>query len=497
MKLNIKSMKIQNSPSVFLLLLLFIASCGLLEKNEVKSDTSAYSFLENGLVPKIQLKGETQNLNNLIDRMEEMNCAGISIALIDSGKVIYTKGFGLAHPEGDRKVNTETLFQAASISKPLAGLGFLKLYDEGVVHIDSNVNTYLKEWKIKDTLFTQENPITLRKLLTHTAGMTVHGFPGYKPDDKFPSNTEVLDGKGNTPVIYVDTIPGSIWRYSGGGYTVAEQVMEDVTGMPFEDYMDENILMQIGMTNSTYQQPLNTESHPNFSAAFNRQGDMIEGEFHSYPEQAAAGLWTTPTDLARYILHIQNSLSGEVKSLLSNEALNEMLTKHENDWGLGPALRGEGDSLVFSHGGKNAGFTNNFLGFANKGQGIVVMTNCDNGNVIIQEILRAASAYFDWNLFSPEIVEYVELEEEVENLLTGDFVHEDGVDGNPEYLVKIYFEKGTLIVDDPNNGEKNYMKPINDSTYLDTLSGEKLVFSSEEIENTEFVWEGRFLFVKR
>ena len=255
-----------------IILILVVTSC----KNEKATDiASEINAIENGLRPPIHIKDGLIKTFNLLERMEHYKVPGVSIAIVENGKIKWAKGYGIANTESGSKVDTNTLFQAGSISKPVAALSALKLVEEGKIDLDQDVNSYLNDWKIPENKFTQEEKVTLRRLLTHTAGMTVHGFPGYKQTDTFPSITQVLNGVGNTAKIFVDTIPGSIWRYSGGGYTVMQKMVEDISGLPLDVYMLKNILQPIGMWNSTYKQPLKTEDHTNISAAYDGDGKKI------------------------------------------------------------------------------------------------------------------------------------------------------------------------------------------------------------------------------
>ena len=340
------------------------------------------------------ISNETQKGESLKEMMDYYKVPGISIAVVNDGKLIWAKGYGVANTTNGTKVNPETLFQAGSISKPIAALSVLKLVEQGKVDLDEDVNMYLKGWKIPECEFTKEEKVTLRRLLTHTAGITVHGFAGYNQDDDFPSITSVLKGQGNSGKVCVDMVPGSEWRYSGGGYTIMEKLVEDVSGMPLEEYMAINILQPIGMNNSTYNQPLSSDLISSASAAYNKSGKIIHGLYHNYPEQAAAGLWTTPTDLAKYCMEIQNIMSGKSDGFLSGEIVQLMLTKYDNDWGLGPALSEDGDSLKFGHGGKNAGFTNIFISSVYQHNAIIIMTNGDNGGELIPKIRKSISDYY-------------------------------------------------------------------------------------------------------
>jgi CubicO group peptidase (beta-lactamase class C family) len=477
---------------IAVILILIVISC----KNEKTIDvTSDLNAIENGLLPSILVKGDSIKHFNLLDRMEHYKVPGVSIAIVENGKIKWAKGYGTANTNNGSKVDTKTIFQAGSISKPLAALSALKLVENGSIDINEDVNIYLKEWKIPESNFTQVEKVTLRRLLTHTAGMTVHGFPGYQQTDTFPSISEVLNGNGNTPKIFVDTIPGSIWRYSGGGYTVLEKMVEDVSGLPLDEYMSKNILQAIGMKNSTYQQPLGSEYHSNASAAYDTDGKIIDGLWHNYPEQAAAGLWTTPTDLAKYCIEIQQILAGKENGILSKEIIGEMLTKHKNDWGLGPSLQWEQDSLIFRHGGKNAGFTNNLISFANRGNAVIVMTNADNGGKLIGEILRAVSNYYNWGISNPKVVEVMEVEDEKLNNLVGKYLLDFQVPDIGDYIIDIEMKDNKLFVTDSNNGETNVLAALEELKFIDLENGDEVVFQIGG-DKLGILWNNRFQFYK-
>jgi len=475
---------------ILVIVMLIVTSC----RNDITNDTIPDIIeIENGLLPSILVKGDSAKRFNLVERMEYYNVPGISIAIVENGKIKWAKGYGMANTKDSSQVNTNTLFQAGSISKPVAALAALKLVESGNVDIDEDVNIYLKEWNIPENDFTIEEKVTLKRLLTHTAGMTVHGFPGYQQIDTFPSIIEVLNGNGNTPKIFVDTIPGSIWRYSGGGYTVMEKMVEDVSGLPLDEYMSKNVLEAIGMNNSTYEQPLGSEHHSNASAAYDSDGNIIEGLWHNYPEQAAAGLWTTPTDLAKYCIEIQQILAGKENGVLSKETIEKMLTKHKNDWGLGPSIQWEQDSLIFRHGGKNAGFTNNLISFANRGNAVIVMTNADSGGKLIGEVLRSVSNYYNWGISNPRIVETIELPIDRLSHLTGKYILDFQVPEIGDYIIEVTIEGNKLYINDPND-ENVILTPMKELQFINLDNGDEVVF--ELGSKKTLLWNNRFHFDK-
>ena len=475
---------------LFFAFLLAFISCN----SEKTIDVSAeIETIENGLLPTYQVKGNSIITYNILDRMEYYKVPGMSIALVENGVIKWAKGYGMANTDTKTEININTMFQAGSISKPVAALAALKLVEDGKLDLDTDVNTYLKDWQIPANTFTTTEKVTLRRLLTHTAGMTVHGFPGYQQKDTFPTVLQVLNGEGNTPKIFVDTIPNSIWRYSGGGYTLMEKIVEDTSNKSLEAFMADNFLTPLGMSNSTYEQPLSEKYHSNASAAYNGNGKIAEGFWNNYPEQAAAGLWTTPTDLAKYAIEVQQIVAGKENGMLTKKTIDQMLTKHKNNWGLGPSLQWEKDSLIFRHGGKNRGFTNQFISFANKGNAVIVMTNADRGGDLINEILRAISKQYNWGISNQQIIETIDIPVEKLKTLTGKYKLNYQIDGVGDYFVDVKIENNTLIVNDPNSGEVNHLTPTEEFAFIDLESGAKVKYNAD---TKTMVFNGRFTFNK-
>ncbi len=472
-----------------------LISCSQEKSNELESDKfeSEITAIENGLILPIIVKSDSLKTFNISERMEYHKVPGMSIALVKEGELRWAKGYGIANTETGTPVTESTMFQAGSISKPIAALAALKLMEEGKLDLDEDVNQYLTEWKVPENRFTGEEKVTIRRLLTHTAGMTVHGFPGYSQTDTFPSINTVLNGEGNTAKIVVDTFPDAIWRYSGGGYTVMEKAVEDISGMPLEEYMAKNIFPELDMLNSTYEQPISAPYQKNVSSAYDSKGELYEGHWHNYPEQAAAGLWTTPTNLAKYCMAVQDINMNQKDGFLSYETISKMLTKHKNDWGLGPSLVWDGDSLRFQHGGKNAGFTNSMIAFANRGDAVIVMTSADNGMNLIQEVLRSVSKYYDWGIYNPREVEIIDIEETQLDQFIGKYVLDFQVDGIGDYFITVEKIENGLKVYDPNNDEENRLYPISDSTYIDLISGDEIAISQTS-DSTSLVWNDQYTF---
>jgi CubicO group peptidase (beta-lactamase class C family) len=267
------------------------------------------------------IKNVTSNFDNtrtLTERMKQLHVPGVSIGVIHQGKIEWARGFGVRNTAG-APVDAETMFQAGSISKPLAAMAALRLVQEGKLALDSDINTYLSSWKFPKSSVAEGKPITLRELLTHTAGTTVHGFPGYASNEPVPTLVQVLNGEepANTPAIRSDQPPMKEWKYSGGGFTIMQQAVIDVTHEPFPKLLHDTVLAPIGMTRSTYQQPLPASLRDNAATPYRSDGKPVDGGAHTYPEMAAAGLWTTPTDIAKYALEVERSLRGKANHVLN------------------------------------------------------------------------------------------------------------------------------------------------------------------------------------
>ncbi len=377
--------------------------------------------IENGLTPPVVVVGESPTPVKLTERMAALKVPGLSIAVIHNGKIEWARGFGVTRLGGPT-VTPRTLFQAASISKPVTALAVLHLVQAGTLNLDADVNDYLKSWKVPSNSFTAQHPVTLRELLTHTAGMTVHGFAGYASGETLPSLVQVLDGQppANSPPIRVDTVPGTLWRYSGGGYVVAQRVLEDVTGEPFTKVMQRIVLSPIGMSDSTYEQPLPGSRAQEVATPYRGDGTPVKGGPHVYPEQAPAGLWTTPTDLARYAIEVQRSLVGQSNRVLSAATVRQMLTPGMNHQGLGPGVGGSPAKPLFQHDGANEGYRCAFMAY-DDGDGAVMMTNSDSGGQLLDELRRTIAQVYGWPDFQPSVHHIAAVAPQRLDLLAGSY----------------------------------------------------------------------------
>jgi CubicO group peptidase (beta-lactamase class C family) len=330
---------------------------------------------------------------------------------------------------GGAPVTETTLFQAGSISKPLAALAALHQVQNGKLSLDTNVNSALISWNVPESPVANGKPVTLRELLTHTAGITVHGFPGYRANDPVPNLIQVLNGEkpANTPPIRVESEPGSKWNYSGGGYVVMQQLLLDTTKEPFPKLIHDTVLAPIGMTHSTYEQPIPADLKTAAATPYEANGDPITGGAHTYPEMTAAGLWTTSQDLARYCIEIEGSLQGKANHVLSQKLTEEMLTPGKANWGLGLEIGGSSDNPYFSHGGVNAGFEGLFVAYEKHGDGAVVLTNAQGGTRLATEIMRSIANEYGWPDFHSSVRTEVKLSSDALNRYVGAYQMAPGI----------------------------------------------------------------------
>ena len=243
--------------------------------------------------------------------------------------------------------------------------------------------------------------MTLRSLLSHTSGAgDGFGFPGYHPAQPRPTLQQILAGDppSNVGSVLFERPPFIAYKYSGGGLTIVQLAMTETLAKPFAEIMRESVLDPLGMVTSTYEQPLPAARESKAARAHSGQGKSMDTKWHVYPEQAAAGLWTTPGDLARFVLEIQRAVRGSPGRVLSTAIAKEMITPV----GVGPCAVGlsiekRGEGWYFTHSGGNWGFRCDLLAHVRKGYGVIVMTNSDSGGPVINEIESRVAAAYSWD----------------------------------------------------------------------------------------------------
>lgn len=317
--------------------------------------------------------------------LEQYQVPGVSVAVLSGNRIAWSGGVGRRDALGPDPVDRETLFQAASLSKPVTAVMTLLMVQDGQLDLDQPVSDYLVSFPVPAA-----KRVTLRALLSHTAGLNVSGFPGYPPQVHRPTLEQIILGRGdaNTEAIRITGKPGTRYEYSGGGYCLVQQAILDVSGRNFDTLAKDRLFAHTKMDDSTFSQPLAVPLQKNAASGHESSGRPVEGRWHVYPELAAAGLWTNAEDLARMILHLQHSFSGADEALLSEESARELLTPQLNggDNGLGFFVQ-ETDPGTFYHTGANRGFRCMLAATKKPGGGTVIMTNSSNGEAIYRPLL--------------------------------------------------------------------------------------------------------------
>ena len=374
-----------------------VCSCAILGVAPVQDGAAALiARIEAPQTPNRQ-GWDPYSLQELMDRF---GVPGVSIAVIKDYQIHWTKAYGQADVSAKAPVTPDTLFQAASISKPVTAFAVMRLVEAGKLSLDEDVNHYLKSWTVPDNEFTHGRPVTLRALLSHTSGTgDGFGFPGYHPSAERPTLVQILNGDkpSNIGRVFWERPPFTAYKYSGGGTVIVQLLLADTLGKPFPEIMREQVLEPVGMKRSTYEQPLLPERDATAARAHDGRGRAMDTKWHVYPEQAPAGLWTTPTDLAALAIELQKALRGESK-VLSRAAAQEMITPvGTGPYAVGFAIEKRNEGWYFGHGGSNWGFQCNLLAHRLKGYGFAVMTNSDSGGRLIPEIEARVAAAYNWD----------------------------------------------------------------------------------------------------
>lgn len=458
-------MNIRNPLFLFIPLISLFFSCS----NSTQGDVipGEIEKVETNLIPPVFIEGDSTW--TIQSRMKHYNVPGVSIAVIKDYEIAWIKSYGVIDKESQLPVTSQTLFQAASISKPVSAYGALRMVEQNKIDLNRNINTYLKSWKIPDNEFTKEKKVTLKNLLNHSGGITVHGFLGYSPDLPTPTLLEIFNGKepANSLPIFVDKIPEESFRYSGGGFTIVQQMMIDLEEKSFPLLMDDLVLQPLEMHNSTFDQPLQGAQLKVAATGYLPDGSITKGKRHTYPEMAAAGLWTNAEDLAKFTVNIQKTLKGESEIVLSQSMTNTMLTPFVEDFtGLGFFINKKKDEIYFGHGGWDEGFSSELIAHMDKGYGVVVLTN-SNHPEFIAELIRSVALTYQWDAFVT-LNKQMEIDANDLEKIAGRYQFKD------ENTLEIYSSENKLFR--KNLGEKPVeLLKISDTSYISRNDDERIV----------------------
>lgn len=360
----------------------------------------------NALRRSVAIAGRENERFRLHDRMAHYLVPGVSVAVIENCRIVEAAGFGSAAPHGG-PVTRRTLFQAGSISKTFTAVAALRLVERGALSLDGDVRQALTSWRLPDSPLLAGHKVTLRGLLSHSAGINQEGGIGYARNAPLPTLLDILEGRlpANTAPIRVESAPGTLWRYSGGGYYITQALMRDATGTDFPRLMQRLIFRPLRLRESNFSQPLDRRHIPFAARAVGPDGSPLHGGWRVNPELAAGGLWTTPSDVARLAIAITRAVRGESHAFLGATVANELMTRGLGNWGLGVDLGPAGRARRFSHSGHNIGFSSEYVMYPDTCQGAVVMTNADQGGWLVSEILRAIGDSYAWPDRTPSAVQ--------------------------------------------------------------------------------------------
>jgi len=396
--------------------------------------------VETGLIPPVRFEGDS--VWTIEQRMKHYGVPGLSMAVIKDSKIIWIKSYGVTDRETKLPVTGQTLFQAASISKPVSAYAVLKEAERGKINLDEDVNSYLKSWKLPENEFTAKKKVSLKYILSHSAGLTVSGFAGYAIPHKVPTLLQILNGTApaNSGAIRVYKEPGGSFNYSGGGYCIAQQMLIDIEGKPFPEIMQELVLDPLGMKNSTYSQPLQADQLKWAATGYLPDGKQTTGKRHTYPEMSPAGLWTTAEDLAKFAIDIQLTVKGQSEKVLTQQMADKMTSPLIEPFeGLGIFLEKKQQDIYFNHGGWNEGFSSKIIAHKNKGYGLVILTN-GNQPMLIEELIRSVAINYNWSNYVLPIYKKIQI-------TAADIENNGGRYRSEKYeLIKIYADGDRLFL---------------------------------------------------
>jgi len=406
-----------------------------LTKKRIKS-------VEQGLLRGVYLKGTRPEKLSLFDRLQFYRVPGVSLAVMDGFQIEWARGYGTKNIAQAEPVDENTLFQAGALSQVLATLATLSLVDEGLIELDQPVNTYLRRWKMPIYSVNRQRRLTIRDILTHSAGFYEIEFQGYTPGDSLPTLVDILEGKSpaRNPKLYPVYPPGTQRVYSEAGFVLLQLLLEDVTGQDFAQLVKERVIQPLHLANTTFECPLPPALQARAAQGYNRQGQPLPGGARIFPQQAAAGLWTTPTDLLHLSLALIKMARGEERDVISPLLIREMLTPRLGLQAMAFLVEGSGDDLRFYLEGYNPGFSAFLVVYPSRGQGVAIMANSDNGLYLSEEILRAVAANYNWPHFQPEEKTPYRLPVEIYQEYVGRY------EVNPQYHLDVRYEDYYLII---------------------------------------------------
>jgi len=399
---------------------------------------------ERGLMRSVYLKGIPLEKLNLEERMAFYRVPGVSIAVIDKKELEWAKAYGERDNQVHQPLTTDSLFQGGAFSQMIAAAVVSALADKGDIRLDENVCDGLKCWTFPPEFDREGHSLDVLSLLAHGAGLSDQLLPGYAHDEPIPTLPQILSGDkpaANGPLWVPPAMPTPVkTRYAESGYVVLEAFLSDRTGKPYENLARDLVFGPAGMTGSTCETPLPDGRRASAASGHLREGRPVSGLWKNYPEKAAKGLWTTPSDFTSFLLDLSRSAENGSGRILSAAAARKMLGRYLESFGPGFLVDGKGDDIQFLVRGKTHGFACRFVLYPVRGQGAVIMTNSDNGFTLIDEILCSLSAVYEWPGYKPAEKQVLRLDPETYRSFTGRY------EVGPDYFLDVRWEDYYLVI---------------------------------------------------
>jgi len=469
-------------PSI---VLVFLGSCSNPSKNSVTSSVHSDCINQEGSVDKkVQLEagirgqvkflGECENFSSITNKMSEYKIPALSLAVIHQGRIEWADIYQNADFPEEQKLDCASIFQAASLSKPVTFLAALRMHSAGEIDLDENIQNYLNHFELPQGKQTAENPVTFRNIFSHTSGISAGGYEGYAKDLATPSDIDILRGNEgvNTQAIAIISAPNEMLAYSGGAYTLAELALQDIYGDEFSNIMKKWILEPAGMEHSEFTQPLLDSITNQVAKGYTQSGDILEGGWKNYPAQAAAGLWSNAIDMAKFLVEIYNAYQGK-SSIFSQSDIKSILGQERDGLVYGFIVNRSGDDIAITHYGGNAGYRTGMTISLTSGNGLVYLINSDNGVPLGNELLLSASQVYNWQHFKQIDARRKEVSSEVLKGLIGTYKWNGQIDLSITYdendnLISLYFP----------NGDEYKLTPISgdELDFIDPNTGVKVSF---------------------
>lgn len=436
--------------------------------------------LENGIRGQVKFLEEPESYSSIIDKMVEYKIPALSLAVINQGKIEWADIYQNRNFFEQQNLDSTSIFQAASLSKPVTFLAALRMHSAGEIDLDENIQDYLKDFVLPQGKQSADSPITFRNIFSHTSGIRPGGYQGYNRNEIMPTDLDILQGNMgvNTPAIEVITPPNETLAYSGGAYTLAELALQDFFNDEFSNIMEKWILEPAGMNLSEFTQPFPASDSSRVAKAYTYSGDAVEGGWRNHPEQAAAGLWSNATDMAKFLIEVYNAFQGR-GAIFSQSDIKSIVSHERDEHVYGFIVKRIEDDISITHYGGNIGYRTGMTISLTSGNGLVYLTNSDNGGVLGNELLLSASQIYGWQHFKQINVQRDEVSSETLRNLSGEYKWNKQID----LSIKFDENKEQISLFFP-NGDEYMLTPIrgDELDFIHPNTGVKVTF----LDNDDF-----------